>query len=209
MDVLALIAAERRRAADFGASLVPDEYEVQSLCAEWRVRDVLGHLLMPLVTPTPRMVLAMARRGFNLNKANLDLTARMRSSSVPELVDALRDNAAHPFKPPGVGHEAPLLDAVVHSQDMSQPLGRPTQPAPEAVRRCLDFARTPKGARTFGSPRIQDGLAFRATDLEWHSGEGLETTGTGLDLLLALTGRRSALPLLEGPGAAELAKRWG
>lgn len=209
METLELIAAERRRAADFGASLTPEEYDVQSLCGAWQVRDVLGHLLMPLVTPMSRVVLAMARRGFDFDKANLDLTARMRSRSVPELVDGLREHASHPFKPPGLSHEAPLTDAVVHSQDMSRPVGRPVQPAPEAVTRCLDFVRTPKAARTFGSLRLQDGLAFRATDLDWRSGEGAEISGTGLDLLLALSGRRSALADLEGPGTAEFAKRLG
>ncbi len=207
MEMLELIAAERGRAADFGATLTPHEYDAQSLCDKWQVRDVLGHLLMPLVTPTPRVALALARRGFNFNKANVDLTARMRTYSVPDLVLGLRENANHPFKPPGLTHEAPLTDAVVHSQDMSRPVGRPVLPAPEAVTRCLDFVTTPKGARTFMNPKAHVGLAFRATDLDWSSGEGAEITGTSLDLLLALAGRRSALSALDGPGAAEFAKR--
>lgn len=207
MELLDLIAVERERAADFGAGLSPEEYGTQSLCGEWSIRDVLGHLLMPLVTPTPRAMLAIARRGFNFDKANLDLTARMRSYSVPELVDGLRENAHHRFKPPGLTHEAPLTDVVVHSQDMSLPLGRPVLPAPDAVRRCLDFVSTPKGSRTFGGQRIQRGLAFRANDLDWKSGEGAEVRGSGLDLLMAISGRRSALGLLDGPGVAELANR--
>lgn len=207
--MLELIAAERERAADFGASLTADEYEVQSLCDKWQVRDVLGHLLMPLVTSTPRLVLAVARRGFDFNQANIDLTAKMRSSSVPELVDALHANASHKFKPPGLGYEAPLTDAVVHTQDICRPVGRPVDPSPEAVRRCLDFVRTSKGSKTFGGLRLQKGLSFRATDLDWTSGEGPEVTGTGLDLLMALAGRRSALAHLDGPGATEYAQRLG
>ncbi|MDI5943979.1 hypothetical protein QLR68_38795, partial [Micromonospora sp. DH15] len=52
------------------------------------------------------------------------------------------------------------------------------------------------------------GLRFEATDLDWAAGEGPVVRGTGEALLLTLTGRRVALPELDGDGAAVLAGRW-
>ena len=45
--IFPLIAAERRRAADMFASLADEQWRVRSLCQEWTVRDIAGHLIGP------------------------------------------------------------------------------------------------------------------------------------------------------------------
>lgn len=207
MSLIDAIAAERLRVADLGASLTPAETDRPSLCGDWTTKDVLGHLLMPLVTPVPVIVLAMARARFDFDKANVALTTRLAASSVEDLAAGLRAQARNTFKPPGFGHEAPLTDLVVHTQDIARPLGRTVAPSPETVATCLAFVTSPKAARGFTRPRQWTGLRFTATDLAWSHGSGDEVRGTALDLLMALTGRTSALELLDGAGLPAYAAR--
>ncbi len=204
MSLLEMIAAERRRVADFATDLDTDELRAQSLCAEWTVHDVLAHLLMPLVTSTPAFVVAMARSRFDFDRANLALTAKVSRRTRDEIVAGLRERADHPFKPPGFTHEAPLTDLLIHTQDMARPLGRQVEPPIDAVVLALDFATGAKAARSFGVPSAVDDLRLRATDTAWSRGEGAEVTGRALDLLLALTSRREALARLEGDGLPAL-----
>ena len=43
-ELFAMVAAERRALADDLEGLTPEQWATQSLCAEWAVRDVAGHL---------------------------------------------------------------------------------------------------------------------------------------------------------------------
>jgi hypothetical protein len=45
--IFALIAVERRRAAAMFDSLDDAQWTTQSLCSEWNVREVAGHLVGP------------------------------------------------------------------------------------------------------------------------------------------------------------------
>lgn len=207
MELLDRIADERRRVADLVETLDDAELATPSLCGEWQVRDVAAHLLMPLVTPLPTVLLEMARSRFDFDRANVRLTARMRGRSASDLAAGLRERARHPFKPPGFPHEAPLTDLLVHQQDMARPIGRTAEAPPESVHIALDFITTPKGGRMCG--RAPDGVRFEADDLEWTYGDGPLVTGSGIDLLMVLTRRRGALDAVAGPGADVLAARFG
>lgn len=206
MSLIDLIADERLRVADFAETLSPEDLETQSLCAEWSVRDVLAHLLMPMVTSTPTFVLAMAKRRFDFDRVNVDLTARVASRTPAELIAGLREKPRHPFKPPGFGHEAPLTDLLIHTQDMARPLGREVDPPVSSVAIALDFLGEAKAARSFGAPSTGD-LRLVATDADWSRGEGPEVTGRALDLLLVLSGRSVALERLDGAGLGTLTER--
>ena len=70
----------------------------------------------------------------------------------------------------------------------------------------LDFLCGGK-ARGFVSPAVTKGLRFEATDLDWSTGDGPVVSGAGEAIMLAVTGRRVALPDLTGPGAATLSPR--
>lgn len=206
MSLIDLIADERLRVADFAETLTPQDWQTQSLCSEWTVRDVLAHLLMPLVTPMPTFVLAMARRRFDFDRVNVDLTARLGHRPTEDLITGLREKARHPFKPPGFGHEAPLTDLLIHTQDVAIPLAREVVPPPSSVVIALDFLGEAKAARSFGAPSTGD-LRLVATDADWSRGEGPEVTGRALDLLLVLSGRSVALEGLDGAGLETLAER--
>jgi uncharacterized protein (TIGR03083 family) len=207
VDTFEMIARERRDLADTLSGFDTKQWTTPSLCQGWTVHDVAAHLLMPLVTSIPRLIVAMAGSGFNFDRANLGLTARVAQRSNAELVTGLRANADHRFKPPGMGAEAPLTDTLVHGQDIRRPLGIDRRIAPEHLARSLTFLSgktqgfVPKG--------LVDGVRFEATDLAWNGGDGALARGTGEAILLTMTGRRVAVAELEGPGVELLRTRLG
>lgn len=202
-----MIAQERRALADTLSGLDTPQWTTRSLCQEWAVRDVAAHLLMPLVTPLPRVLVSMAANRFNFDRANIKLTAHVARRSNAELVTGLRANAEHRFKPPGMGPEAPLTDVLVHGQDIRRPLRLAHEIDREHLTRSLTFLAgkslgfVPKG--------MFDGIRIEATDLDWAHGDGPVVRGPGEAVLLTLTGRRIAVADLEGPGVETLRARLG
>ena len=118
-----MIAHERRNLADTLSGFDTRQWTAASLCRGWTVHDVAAHVLMPLVTSLPRLLLAMTGSGFSFDRANVRLTAAVARRSNDQIVLGLREHAEHRFKPPGMGFEAPLTDVIVHGQDIRRPLG--------------------------------------------------------------------------------------
>ena len=206
MDVYSEIASARRELADFLDTLDDEEWQTESLCSKWTVRDVAGHLSMPLSTPVPKLMMTVVANGLNFDKANDKLSRERAAKLAPqELSAALRDNAEHRFKPPFLGPEAPLTDLTVHTSDIRRPLGK-TVPVPkERAAAVLDFlSRAPQG---FVNKRRLAGLRFEATDIEWSHGDGQLVRGSAEALIMAITGRAVALADLEGEGVATLRSR--
>lgn len=208
MDLLPWIADERRRVADLVDGLTPDQLATPSLCAGWTVHDVAAHLLMPLVTPAPRVLATMAISGLDFDRAVQRLTAAVARRPTAEITDGLRTHAQHPFKPPGMSHAAPLTDLLVHQQDIRRPLGLAADLLPDRLLACVGFvhAAAVRGGRLLPKG-VADGLRFEATDLDWARGEGPTVRGPGEALLLAMTGRTAALADLTGDGAELLRTR--
>lgn len=206
-DLLPMIAAERRRTADLIDSLTPAQLDTPSLCGSWTVREVAGHLVSPLVGSPWTLLPLVVRAGFRLHVANARLAQEVARRPAAELAAALREHAEHRFRPPVVGYFGQLTDLQVHGLDIRRPLGLPADLDPDRVRTSLDFLI---GGRAVGfvDRRRVAGLRFEATDLGWASGDGPVVRGTGEAMLLTLTGRRVALPELEGDGVAVLTGRW-
>ncbi|MGW4156244.1 maleylpyruvate isomerase family mycothiol-dependent enzyme [Micromonospora chersina] len=206
-DLLPMIAAERRRTADLIDSLTPAQLDTPSLCGSWTVREVAGHLVSPLVGSPWTLLPLVVRAGFRLHVANARLAQQVARRPAAELAAALREHAEHRFRPPVVGYFGQLTDLQVHGLDIRRPLGLPADLDPDRVRTSLDFLI---GGRAVGfvDRRRVAGLRFEATDLGWASGAGPVVRGTGEAMLLTLTGRRVALPELEGDGVTVLDGRW-
>jgi uncharacterized protein (TIGR03083 family) len=206
MDLPVAIAAERRRIADLIESLSPAQLDVPSLCGDWTVRQVAGHLLASVDTSTAARLGALLRSGFRLHLANARLAVTVAERPVAELADGLRRHADTQFRPPIVGYLGPLTDLQVHGQDMRRPLGLPHGLSLDLVRVSLDFLT---GGRALGfTPRRRiAGLRFVAADLDWQWGGGALVTGPAEALMLAVTGRPVALGELDGPGVRVLADR--
>lgn len=206
VELLEWIADERRSVADLVESLTPEQLATPSLCGAWTVHDVAAHLLMPLVTPLPKVLLAMLMSGFDFDRANVRLTAVVARRSPAQIAEELRRHAAARFKPPGMGFEAPLNDLLVHEQDIRRPLGLSSTPEPDRLHACLDFV----GVRRLEGPRPSaslGGVRLEASDVGWSAGNGLLARGPGAAILMVLNRRPSALVDLEGPGAELLRER--
>ena len=209
-DTFDLIAAERRRTADFLDTLDEAQGATPSLCRKWTVREVAAHLVMPFRLSTPQLLLRMVRFAGSFDRVSEDFARQAGREPLGDIAADLRANAAHRFTPPTLGPEAPLTDVVVHTLDMRVPLGAGTGDiAPEALDTILAFLMTPKATRGFLPKGRTAGLALRSTDTSWSAGSGPEVRGPAASLALALTGRPAGLDALEGDGVAELARRIG
>lgn len=181
------VHAERARLADLLAAITDEQWDHPSLCAGWRVREVLAHLTMPFRMNPPKFLAGLAASGFSFNRfadrvAHRD-AARMSSA---ELLASLRANIANPWQPPGGGQAGALSHDTIHGLDMTEPLGLP--PAP-AERIALVLANSnPRGLAYFGVDLT--GVQLRGLDADVQVGEGKPVELPVKDILLTITGRR-------------------
>jgi uncharacterized protein (TIGR03083 family) len=108
---------------------------------------------------------------------------------------------------PGVTPLEPLLDVLVHGQDITAPLGRPrTMPVEAATTAATRVWDMPwPMSSTFSPRRRLAGLRLVADDADWAVGEGDPVEGPIQALLLVLTGRTAAVrDRLSGAGVTRL-----
>ncbi len=201
MDYFPTIAAERRAIADMLDGLSPQQWETQSLCGAWTVRDVAAHLSVVLTHGVGTFLVAAVRAGGNLHRANRIVVAREAARPIPDIVGDLRANADSRFTPPGFGAEAPLTEVLLHGEDIRIPLGIADGQPAERWRGALDLLLSPKGRRGFAAKGVP-ALRYVATDAEWAHGSGDEVRGPAAALGLTISGRPARLGELGGPGLA-------
>ncbi len=203
----AAVAAERRRLADHVADLTDEQWATPSLCAAWTVRDVVAHLTLTTRTSVPRLLRAAVRARGSFDRMEVDLTAEQAAAhTTAELVELLQRSADSTRRVLGSGPMDPLMDLVVHGQDVARPLRRHYVSPPEVVAACLAYVAV---NRFMGGPRRLAGVRLVSTDTGWTLGAGAELRGPDVDLLLVAAGRRAGLAALEGPGVAVLGGRLG
>lgn len=204
MNIEDVIREERLALAERLRGLTSEEWEQPSLCAGWRTRDVLAHIVTPFLVSTPRLVLTMVgSRGFHGAMDSLALKLGQRPPT--ELLTVLEKNAATPFKPPGMPFEAPMTDIVVHGADIRWAIGDPQEYVDAArLAPMLTFLASPKARGTLVPKHRLAGLRLVATDQDWSHGEGTKVSGPSLALAMAMMGRPSALPHLTGEAKAQL-----
>jgi len=199
-----LIHAEREALAADLATLTDDQWATRSLCADWTVRDVLGHMIATAKMTPPAFFAGLTGAGFRFNAMNAKNVAREATPSPGDGLAEFRRHLKDTTHPPGPT-EAMLGEAVIHSADIRRPLGMSREYPVEALTRVADFF---KGSNLLiGAKRRITGLALRATDTGWATGTGPEVTGPHLSLVLAMTGRSAAHVDLSGEGLATLRSR--
>lgn len=207
MDVHARTAAGRRRLADFFDGLDDDQLETPSLCDAWTVREVLGHLVMPLAGGAGAFAVQVLRARGSLDRASAAVAAGVARRPVQELTGLLRDRAETRVRAPGVGPRGQLADGCVHLRDCARPLGLPDDADLDDWRLLLDWL--PPGVPGLVPRRRARGLRLVAEDQEWSWGSGPAVSGTSEALVMALTGRRVGRADLSGPGVEVLRTRLG
>jgi uncharacterized protein (TIGR03083 family) len=189
--------AERERLASLFGDLTPEQWDMPSLCDGWRVREVVAHVTMPFRAKPIGVMAGVVRAGFSFNRyADRDARSAAEAMSEAELVDLLRRNINHPWRPPGGGEAGALSHDVIHGLDATEPLGLPSAPA---ERLALVLASTSRRQMKYFGADL-DGRKLAATDTDVSVGEGSTVvTMTAKEILLVVTGRR---PLNEVRGAS-------
>jgi uncharacterized protein (TIGR03083 family) len=206
MSIWEQTADQRRQLADLLVGLDETQWHTPSLCTEWTVREVVGHLVTPFEFSTAKMLLRIALHGFNFDKMISKTAKELARRPTSELVSTLRANAESQWAPPGLGPEAPFGDVVMHTQDICRPLG--LEPMLDAAKAhlLLDVLVSRKG-KTFTKPAWIAGLRLAPNDLDWSWGTGPEVSGTAEAIIMSLGGRTAAFADLSGVGADEFRAR--
>lgn len=184
-QIWASVDAQRRELADLIETFDTQQWMAPSLCDGWRVRDVAAHLTHSHMAPL-RAIVEAAKSGFRFDPMIRRLGIEdPRSQS--EIAAALRGMAGSRKKVPGTSVQQPMIELLVHGQDMAVPLGidlpMPADAAVEAAKR-LGRMKFPINAV------LQlDGVRLVATDADFAVGEGREVRAPIRDIVMILAGR--------------------
>jgi uncharacterized protein (TIGR03083 family) len=203
-NVWALIHAERGVLAEELDGLTAEQWATQSLCSDWSVHQVLGHIVATAKMTPPKFFGQFAVARFNFTAFNAKNVARETRPTPAATLAEFRAHLLDTTAPPGPV-DSMVGEIVVHGADIRRPLGIAYTPPAATVVRAAEFYQ---GSNLIvgGKDRIA-GLTLRATDTEWVHGSGPEVTGPILSLVLATTGRAAALADLTGSGVTTLAER--
>ncbi len=203
-DLSQHITAERQELAAILAALPAQAWDAPSLCAGWRVREVVAHMTMPFRYSAEQFMAELASSGGDFTALSDRIAKRDAAAPAAELAASLRDNAAHPWQPPGGGLIGALTHDVIHGLDFTVPLTT----GPLGTGRFVPSERLLIVLQSVTGPALAHfgtdltGLELRATDLDWSFGAGQPLTGPAQDLLLVVAGRSLPPGHLSGEAAA-------
>jgi uncharacterized protein (TIGR03083 family) len=202
-DVQSLVGPTYRALADLLGKEPPERWDTPSLCTEWRVREVVAHVTMPANYDEAAFMAELQQDGFDFGRLSNRIAARDAKRPTDELVAGLRSDVLHRWQPPGGGAHGALNHAVIHSLDVTVPLGEKPAASDEALRVILDDLTAGGVQRNFGVD--VSGRRLTATDLAWSYGNGSPLAGTAGDLVAALAGRALPEGRLDGEPLARIA----
>jgi uncharacterized protein (TIGR03083 family) len=206
VDVPQLVKQEMDDIAAFLSTLTPEQWEADTLCAGWKVRDVAGHLTggYRATTTIPRTLPKVIASGFSFNRfLKKDATTTAKRLDRTALIEHIRGADMSLGIGKFVKPADRLTDHVTHHLDILVPLGIAPTISAERLRVVLDNSVTRKGKPV----KKTAGLSFAATDLDWTWGSGPEVRGPATSIILALQGRPRGLDDLTGDGVATLRSR--
>jgi uncharacterized protein (TIGR03083 family) len=166
--------------------LAERDWDQPSLCEGWRIREVVAHITMPYRYSVAAILLAMVRARGKFDVAADRLARRDATDQPPAaLLECLRRNVEHRWKPPGGGQLGALSHDVIHGLDITEALALPTVSPPQ---RFVEVLNSPK---LMGAFKV-DLSPYRlvATDSDYTHGQGWLLRLPAKDLLLIVTGRR-------------------
>jgi uncharacterized protein (TIGR03083 family) len=190
------VAAEYLSLADLLAAAPDARWDTPSLCAGWRVREVIAHLTMAARYSGEEFMAELRRCDFDFTRLSNEVASRDAKLPQDELVANLRSDVMQRWTPPGGGYHGALNHVVIHGLDVTVPLGVPRRSPDETIRVVLDDLTRGGGHAHFGID-IHD-RHLQATDLDWSYGSGAALRGAAADLALAMCGRQVPDGRLEG-----------
>jgi uncharacterized protein (TIGR03083 family) len=203
-DVWTDVHQERQALLEFLETLTPEQWDAQSLCAEWRVRDVVGHMVGETRMTVAHAAWGFITSGFRINRYIAKDARRRGAAPGARLLDDFRKIVNVRTHLPGLSSLAMLEDIVVHQIDIRQALGDGRR-IPN--RRMAPVATDLWSNRFFPGPKLFQGLGAAATDADWSAGQGADVVGSIQALVLTLAGRFTDIDQLQGEGTVTLRMR--
>ena len=202
-----VVVEQRLAIAEMLAGLSDADWEQQSLCAGWRVRDVAAHVTLIPIPPTRRSLLVdFAKARGNYARFNTEASRRRAARTPTQLVQDYRTTAESRSVPWLVNPANVMWDILVHAQDIAIPLGIDFPTPPDAGAAAATRIWELRWPFSFGCKRRLRTFTLTATDADWATGTGPEIAGPISAILLLLTGRtEAATPQLTGNGVRSLA----
>lgn len=179
--------AERTRLVEMIENLSEHQWDHDSLCDGWRVREVAAHMSMPFRTSALSMLAGIVRARFSFDEY-ADSAARRDTATYnsAQLLDFLKEHITTVWHPPGGGEDGALSHDVIHGLDITEPLGLPAPPA-ERIGLVLRHGGS-RALEHFGSSLDR---TLVATDTDASIGAGSRLELPAKDILLVITGRRT------------------
>jgi uncharacterized protein (TIGR03083 family) len=205
MDTWQAIKTERAALVEGLAGLPDTAWGQQSLCAEWSVRDVVAHMISTASLTPPKFFGKLVASGFRFSTMTSREIDRIGAGAKPaDLVAALAARVDARTAPPGPATSW-LGETIVHGEDVFRAVGAYREHPVGHLVAVADFYAG--GNLLIGAKKRIEGVTLRATDTDWTHGTGPEATGPLLALVMAMTGRKTALDDLTGDGIDVLRSR--
>jgi uncharacterized protein (TIGR03083 family) len=204
VEVWKTIHGERAALVADLAGLSDSQWQTRSLCGDWTVQQVLGHMTAAASTNPAKWMVRFAGTGFRFDTLIAgDIATQTEGGSAETLARfrSVEDSNGHPPGPV----DSWLGETLVHAEDIRRPLDIARDYPVAAVTRLAEFYT---GSNLLiGAKKRVAGLTLRATDADWSTGNGPEVSGPAIAIVMAMTGRSVALDDLQGDGVAILRTR--
>lgn len=203
-DVWNDVHEERESLLALLESLTQAEWDEPSLCAGWRVRDVVGHMVSETTMTVPKVLRGVLTSGLRINRFIAKDARRRGGIPTSDLLEDFRTAVPTRTRLPGLSSLSMLEDIVVHSLDIRRPLRR-AHTVPDGRMKLV--ATDLWASRFFPGHKLFRDLRVQAVDSEWSSGDGPVVTGPIESLVLVMSGRLIGLEKLQGEGMATVHER--
>jgi uncharacterized protein (TIGR03083 family) len=181
---------ERTALAATLRTLTPEQWEHASLCEGWTVKDVAVHVISTHpqigVAGTVGIFVRNLGRGYN----TMIFRETKRISARKSIEDVLHDFTTYATSRRKIATTTtvePLVDALVHHQDIVRPLGLRHDMDPQAAAVAADRVRLL--APLLGTRGAIRGVRMVATDIDWDRGKGPVVEAPMQELLMRCSGR--------------------
>src|SRR5512142_2318480 len=170
-DLQPVVAAEFVALADLLDSATDSQWDTPSLCAGWRVREVVAHMTMAARYPEDKFMAELRRCDFDFGRLSDEIASRDAGLPPGQLVAGLRSEVMQHWTPPGGGYHGALNHVVIHGLDVTVPLGVPRRSPGATIGIVLDDLTAGGVHQHFGTSI--EGRRLQATDLDWCYGTEL------------------------------------
>jgi uncharacterized protein (TIGR03083 family) len=192
---------ERRDIRNLVQQLTPEQWQADSRCEGWTVRDLVAHLLAwddllmyrtrwEHVRLFNRFMVLYVTSAASMARLNRRLVARGRQRSIDDLRHQLGRDDSPDLKWlfDGTNPGAHLAEYVIHRHDLARPLGLPCAAPTERMIGALNGVTNLPGVRLRARWLLVQ-RRWQAIDADWSRGRGPRINALAEEILLALAGR--------------------